>query len=225
MKTFKQYLAEAEALSFPELLRGPCAPFFRQSQRNGLLIRGMKGFGQPEGEIDVQGVKFKVYRKAVRKDRHPMDTAKALSVVIDDWFEENHGIRARSEAVFCFGEAGRLNAYMYGDLCAVLPIGKFTYVWSPKVADLYDDIILGKIQHDGDVKAPYLGPDGKPDPDIIGSILDDLDYTINGFDKAVASTGEVMIDCDEYFVIPLEKDHNDSYETHLGILKKAFVHA
>ena len=228
-KSFKQYLAEADkTISFKDLLHGECSAYFRQSQKNGMIVRGLAKKGELVGKVNLgpefNNLEFDLFKKTVRKNRRAMDTAANLSKVIDDWFEEEHGIRARSEAVFCFGEAGRANAYMYGPVCAVFPIGKFTYVWSPKVVDLYDDISLGKIQHDGDVKAQCLGSDGKVDPDIIKDIMDGLGYTINGFDKAVTMANEIMIDCDEYYVIPLAIDEETREKT-MGALKKAFVHA
>lgn len=167
---------------------------------------------------------FRVFKKTVRKERKPMDTKGPLHKIIDDWFEDNMGIRARSQAVFCFGEAARNVAYEYGHLCAIFPIGKFTYVWSPKVSDLYNDVIMDKMQYAGEIAKAYIGSDGKPDVEAINSVLDGLGYTINGFDKAVADSVEIMIDCDEYYVIPLPNDE-ENREKHLGILKKAFVKA
>ena len=134
------------------------------------------------------------------------------------------GIRARSEAMFCFGEAARNTAYEYGDLCVVLPIGKFTYVWSPKVPDLYNDVIMNKMQENKELKKAYIGSDGKPDAEAINDVMDGLGYTINGFDKAVEDSVEIMIDCNEYYVIPLPNDETNR-EKFLGIIKKAFVEA
>lgn len=229
-KTFRQFLEDKQDLVFQDLLKGPCVNFFRQSQKNGLLVRGMKGYGQLEGKMTLgegfEGISFDVFRKAVRKERKATDTGKYLSKVIDDWFEDRHGIRARSEAMFCFGEAGRENAYMYGPLCVVLPIGKFTYVWSPKVGDLFEDVVLNKMQREGgNIMKPYIElPSGKLNVDAIWEVMDGLGYTINGFSKAVGDAVEIMIDCDEYYVIPLSVNEEDRIKQ-LGILKKAFVHA
>lgn len=231
-KSFKQFIAEAKQFTFKELLHGDCANFFKQSQQEGLLVRGMNGYGQLVGQMslgeDFNNMEFTVFRKSVRKDRKPMDTKGPLHKIIDDWFEENTGMRARSEAVFCFGEAARNIAYEYGNLCVIFPIGKFTYTWSPDVPDLYNDVILNKMQHDGrdgaEITKAYVGADGKPDVEAINSALDDLGYTINGFSKAVADSVEIMIDCDEYYIIPLPNDE-ETREKYLGIIKKAFVKA
>lgn len=229
MKTFKQFLEEKEELTFKSLLHGDCKDFFQRSKQNGLLVRGINGgYGQLVGEMSLgegfAGKTFTVFKKTVRKERKPMDTIPALHKIIDDWFEDNMGIRARSEAMFCFGEAARNTAYEYGNLCVVLPIGKFTYVWSPKVPDLYNDVIMNKMQENKELKKAYIGSDGKPDAEAINDVMDGLGYTINGFDKAVEDSVEIMIDCNEYYVIPLPNDETNR-EKFLGIIKKAFVEA
>jgi len=232
-KTFKQFLEEKENLTFDGLLRGDCSDFFKRSQQNGLIVRGMNGAGSLVGNMSLgekfPGVTFNVFKKTVRKERKPMDTAKAIHGIIDDWFEEEMGIRARSQAVFCFGEAGRENAYEYGQVAVILPIGKFTYVWSPKVADLYDDVIRKELQTNtkdhgtpGELQKEFVGSDGKPDVEAIGELMNGLGYTINGFDKAVGMAVEIMIDCDEYYVIPLAND-KENRDLQLGVIKKAFV--
>ncbi len=52
----------------------------------------------------------------------------------------------------------------------------------------------------------YIGSDRKPDAEAIRNLMSDLDYTINGFDKAVTSSSEIMVECAEYYVIPYSGD-------------------
>jgi len=241
MITFKEYLLEAssnEKISFEKLMHGDCAAFYQQSKQKGLLIRGISGYGTLEGtlvfdnpELSQKGVKFTLFRKTVRKDRYPMDTVKEIHTILDDWFEEEMGTRARSQALFVFGESGREAASEYGGgLCVVLPIGAFHYVWSPKVKDLYDDVIRGKVQttprpgNKATIDPAYIGSDGKPDLEKFDKLMKGLGYTINGFDKAVESTSEIMIDCNEFYVIPLAQDE-EHRELQIAVLKKAFVQA
>lgn len=228
-KTFKQFLEEEKkTLSFKELLHGECRDLLKRSQQNGLIIRGVNGYGTTVGMLDLgegfEGVVFSIFKKKVRKERKPMDTIPELHRIVDDWFEEEMGIRARSEAVFCFGESGRKNASEYGSLAVILPIGKFTYVWSPEVADLYEDVLKKLQTHNREIRPAYVGPTGKPDVEAIHEVMNKLGYTINGFDKACQAAVEIMIDCDEYYVIPLAHDH-ETQEKQLGIIKKAFVQA
>lgn len=239
-KTFKQFLAEREEekISFEKLLHGNCAAYFTQSKQKGLLIRGISGYGQHEGtlvfdrpEYNEKGIAFSLFRKQVRKDRKPADTQKEIHHILDDWFEEEMGMRARSQALFVFGENGREAATEYGGgLCVVLPIGTFHYVWSPKVKDLYYDVIREKVQtlprfeKPASIQPEFIGSDGKPDLEKFDELMKSLGYTINGFDKAVTSTSEIMIECDEFYVIPLAHDEKHR-ELQLGVLKKALAEA
>lgn len=227
MKTFKQFFEENQGTPAPifkleELLNGDCKNFFRQSQKKGLLFRGMNGFGKYQGGLQIGEKQFNLYKKAVRKDRKPMSTKGPVHKIIDDWFEEEMGMKARSQAVFCTGERGRGTAETYGDIAVILPIGKFIYTWSPQVDDLFD-IIKDKFEDrnssTGKFRQEWLGSDGKPDAELIGAGMDELKYTINNFDKACAGHQEIMIECDEYYVIPY-KDEDE-----LGLIKKAFVEA
>lgn len=199
-------------------------------RKNGLLVRGMNGYGRAVGHLTIGDKRYDAaghsyFIKSVRKERKPMDTTKIIHHIIDDWFEEEMGMKARSEAVFCFGEAARVAAKEYGELAVILPIGKFHYVWSPKIADLYDDVIRKEIQNPARMGAPssikpeYVGSDGKPDIEKIHELMNGLKYTINGFDKAVGDSVEIMVECDEYYVIPVVD------EFQLEKIKKAFVHA
>ena len=229
MITFKEFIAEdgTKEVKFEDILHGDCSNFFKQSQKNALLIRGVSSYGQRVGNLEVGGkefsseggYKFKLFKRTVRKDRKPMDTAPLVSRLIDDWFEENMGIRARSEALFCFGEAGRRATTQYGETVVVLPIGKFAYTWSPEVGDLFD-IIKDEFQDDSKkLRARFIGSDGKPDLEAIDMKMKSLNYTMNKFSEAVKDSVEIMIDCDEYYVIPYYD------EGMLADIKKAFVHA
>lgn len=227
-QTFKQFLMEApKSASLQELLNGPCKNFLQQSQKNGFLFRGVQTYGEAMGHLTIgkpawDDLGRSYYKKKVRKDRKPMNTKGVVHKIIDDWFEEEMGIRARSQAVFCTGERGRETAATYGNRSIILPIGKFNYTWSPHVADLYD-VIREKFEDpessSGRLRRRWLGSDGKPDLEIISDAMKDLKYTMNHFDKACASYCEIMIECDEYYVIPYDDDDQ------LYDLKKAFAAA
>lgn len=222
---FKEFLAEVddkaddEAPTFAEVMLRDCGPFMKQSQRNGLLFRGITGYGDLQGKIKIGDETVPYYKKKVRKDRNPLSTKGPVHKIIDDWFEEEMGMRARSQAIFCYGETGREIAAGYGDRTVVFPIGKFIYCWSPKVKDLYD-VIIEKFEGDkGSIKKAYIGSDGKPDYNAVAETMNSLGYTINGFNEAVADNCEIMIECDEYYVIPY-KDVD-----FLSVIKSEFVKA
>ena len=217
MITFKQFINEtdhelADDLrpghrypTFAEAFNDSCKPFMTQSQGAGLLFRGAENFGELMGRLELfnsDGERFNYYKKAVRKDRRPMSTKGPVHKLIDDWFEEEMGMRARSQAVFCYGNKAKYTAASYGRPSVIIPIGKFIYCWSPKVVDLYDFIVDRLENSTGGVKKHLLGSDGKPDPELVNDEMKVLKYTMNNFDEALQSSSEIMIEVDEYFSIP-----------------------
>lgn len=192
MRTFKQFIAEEEkAEPLADLLERRCRSFLNRSGQNGLLYRGVNSFGNAEKLVVEQepGQNRWAYIMSVRKNRRPMTMDPKLSKVIDHWFEDRFGIRARSQALFCYGEGGAAAAEAYGHhKCVVFPIGSFTYVWSPGVDDLYYEV-------QADLK-------GVVDPTEIDRYLSQLGYTINDLDKAVMSDSEIMVDCDQFIAVP-----------------------
>jgi hypothetical protein len=232
MKTFKQYLNEESPkhMSLQEMMSGDCNYFFKQVKKAGLLVRGVNGYGKAMGHFTLgesayDALGFSYYKRSVRKDRKPMDTIRVLHDIIDDWFEEEMGMKARSQTLFCFGESAREAAKEYGDLAVIVPIGTFRYCWSPDVNDLYDGVIKKEMQTHSlkdnaisrIVNPNYIGSDGKPDIEKISEKMSSLNYTTNKLNDAVTSTSEIMVECDEYYVIPVADDQQ------LGIIKKAFV--
>lgn len=227
MKTFKQYLNEESprmgtVMSLQDMMSGDCNYFFKQVKKSGLLVRGVNGYGKAMGHFTIgepayDKLGFSYFKKTVRKDRKPMDTLPMLHDAIDDWFEEEMGMKARSQTVFCYGESGRKGAATYGDAAIIVPIGTFRYCWSPKISDLFDGIISKYMQRGRAVQPIYIGSDGKLDREKIFKEMDTLGYTTNKLDEAVTSISEIMIECDEYYVIPYAD------EQQLGIIKKAFV--
>lgn len=70
---------------------------------------------------------------SVRSDRKPRDMPKDLHNLLDKTFLEMFGWKARSEGVFVTSGAtweGEKDSLFF-------PIGKFKYIWSPRINDLY----------------------------------------------------------------------------------------
>lgn len=84
-----------------------------------------------------------IIRKKSRKNRKPKDTDISISNQIDEIFYDEYGIRPRSSGVFTFSNAYSANSYAEssnGDLYLVFPIGKYNYIWSDSIIDLYDHL-------------------------------------------------------------------------------------
>ena len=79
--------------------------------------------------------KPKFYRAKIRTNRRPLDTHPIIHDMIDKVLYEKFGFHARSNALFCTGNAQK--AYGYGIVYCIFPVGKYKYIWSPKIEDLY----------------------------------------------------------------------------------------
>ena len=163
-----------------------------------------------------------LYKKNVRKDRQPKDTSKAVHGVFDEYFEKHFGLKMRSESIFTTSDIS--TASEYGQPYMVIPIGDYSYCWSPKVEDLtsyYDREInvrvkkmydVGEIQeYDAEmlVKINSILPASVWNIDKVGfdykklifDILDDAKYKDTGLKNAISSNHELMIACDSYYVL------------------------
>lgn len=98
----------------------------------------------------------------VRKDRKPSDTPEYLHYILDGYFYQRFGIKARSQTVFC--TQSLMMAKRYGGAVSVIPKGKATFIYSRKIQDLYgalDNNLLKRV-------------DWNELKDVIGDRVDDL---------------------------------------------------
>lgn len=184
-----------------------------------LLHRGVSSnMGKFQGMWSAVDVPTEVFIKSVRKDRKPRNTNTELSRRIDNWFRRKFDWAPRAEGVFVFGEEGRFSTSAYGvNQCVVFPVGKFSYVWSPKVDDLYTEI-PSKIFND---VSGRWGPAATYDNDRFSQekfdeYMESLGYTNNKIEKGAKMGAEIMIDCDEILLIKYNtSDHLDKIRTEL----------
>jgi hypothetical protein len=73
-----------------------------------------------------------------RNDRTPKDMHKELHNILDNGFKKKFGWKARSEGVFVNPSQEML--VEYGLAYMFFPIGKFKFVWSPEIKDLYTNM-------------------------------------------------------------------------------------
>lgn len=80
----------------------------------------------------------KIKKVTPRSDRQPKDTPPELHKLLDWEFKRRFGWYARSEGVFVTGYYQDAKAYGTA-IYMVFPIGRYDYIWSPKVKDLYEE--------------------------------------------------------------------------------------
>lgn len=112
-----------------------CKDFLRELKKGGnntFLLRGIRN-----ADADI-------FIKHSRSDRWPKDTGGEVHEAFDEAFQKLFGWKARSEnSVFCSGKYNTVNNY--GDVCIIFPIGRFRYLWSDNITDLYSHTDEGNI--------------------------------------------------------------------------------
>ena len=108
-----------------------CYPFIKELNKTKNLKRFL---------YSGRGNQKDTFIGKVRDDRHPMDTPDDIQEKVDDIFEEKFGWRPRSNSVFCTGDWDMAENYGLS-VYSIFPIGKYKYVWSPKIYDFYSNIV------------------------------------------------------------------------------------
>lgn len=136
-----------------------------------------------------------------RKDRKPRDLPKYIHERADAWFNQQFGVRYRSQAAFVTGS--RFIAQNYakssGNVVRVIPLGAYSYCWSPKNSDL---LFYHAKQTSIEVEA----------------YLSSSEYTESGLGSACASGNEVMLFCDSYVAIPVHLLNREATDTAKSIV-------
>ncbi len=95
----------------------------RQSKNaNNLLFSGRKK-------------KDKWFEGFIRTNRQPRDTPPVIHDMIDDVFQQEFGIRLRSNSLFCINSLK--TARTYGNIYYIFPIGDYNTWYNSNVQDLY----------------------------------------------------------------------------------------
>ena len=128
-------------------------------------------------------------------NRQPTGTPLNIHQLCDDWFLKNFNIRYRSNAVFATSEMDR--AWIYGPIFAVFPIGQFSFCYSPKIVDL-----LEAWDQPQEVMQRMSDDDARS---LVNRTLTFGHYSNTNLPAAINSSCEVMIHCNEYYLVNVSK--------------------
>lgn len=129
---FQQYLKETQlpdiesSKRVTNFLKLNCMPFINELKSTGTHKILFRGSNKPVKDIA---------RIKPRKDRKPFDTSEYVHRILDNEFKKKFGWKARSEGVFT--TASEYITGQYGKSYLFFPIGKYKYVYSLKIRDLY----------------------------------------------------------------------------------------
>ena len=189
-----------------ELLHTKCGRFLNECNGNWLY----RGVRNPQHLFGI---------RKVRQNRKPVDNSKDVHRYFDKVLYEMFGWRARSNSLFCTGSISQTGDY--GEPYVIFPIGKYNYLHSDVIFDLYLDLIklpshlinilkkydLDKIINWMDIfDKKFRKNNDITEKDVINIVKDICAlYKKNaGIDKAAKSLKEVMMHCNEY----IEVDRN-----------------
>lgn len=203
------------------IIRHDCQPFIEASKMER-LYRG----GYWDGEL--------LTKKRVRKNRMPVNASKELTTAFNEAYS-HLGYSPRTECVFTTGNSN--DAIEYGNLHLCFPIGKFDFLYSPEIHDLYlifgeeydappalEKAVLSTIEYGLENKTLTDSEDtwhclehklwydalkslpSKEQIEVIKEALIKADlYKSDDMAKAIKSYSEIMINCDDYYLVSVEK--------------------
>ena len=158
MTRLKQYIInEKRNVDFVwEALLKDCKPFLKELKKSvssidSLFYRGYDNFN---------GGTYGFQKKKSRVNRRPRDTPLEVHEIFDDKFHDKFGWYVRTEGIFVTSNSSL--ARSYGTATIFFPIGKYKYVWSPKIEDLYNDLGSEYLEHvEGALKGNYDSDDSE----------------------------------------------------------------
>ena len=160
------------------LIESECKPWISASKGKP-VYRGVKG--KPDN-----------FKGTVRTDRKPMDTDIKIQEFIDDIMQKKYGLKPRSSGLFVTGD--RAESFNYGKAYEIYPIGKFKFLWSPKIKDLYATIM--------DIAQDFnTTPDKVSQHTRAMSYFSDMlkTYSNKNLPQAISADREIMIVCKSYY--------------------------
>lgn len=206
-RNFKQYLIEfgnSDSLSAEEAAelinsRGSQYKALVGNLTENILYRGMRVYYGADAVI-----------KGVRSKRRPLTTHDAVHTAADEFFEEQFGIKFRSQSIFAVGDEGVAEGY--GDVYAVFPLDEVKICWSELVSDMtaYTHQQLGLVNVGNKQVHALSALKDDEIADRTKKILSKADYQVNPsslkrqYFSRFYKKHEVMIHCDEYVAIRQE---------------------
>jgi len=117
-----------EGIKIWQALEKDCKPFIKEMDKTGIAFTTLFQRGM--------GKNISVMKKfTTRKDRQPVDTPLYLHEAFDKAFNEIFGWKVRSQGVFTSSNVS--SSSHYGIPYIFFPAGKFKFVWSRSIKDLY----------------------------------------------------------------------------------------
>ena len=167
-------------------IRRECKPFLKEFPVSSkFLYRGTRMTNDHDG----------IQNKKRRKDRKPTDTPEDVTREIDNTFNSKFGWKPRTQGVFATGNSR--TSTVYGIPHLFFPIGKYRYIWSPKIKDFYTHSYLD------DFKSNYThNYEGSKEEGLENWAKETVKlYKSKRLNDAAMSGNEIMFDVNRYYII------------------------
>ena len=191
-------ITEDEFKRYLDTIKRHCQPYLQQNPwpLTKPLWRGMR---------DSREFILKEVRKT---DRKTVDTPKPVHDTLNHAFSKLFGIPYRN-GLFATGK--KADALSYGNEFLIFPAGRFKFIWSPQIKDIWDELVT-KF---------YINRDHNQSKEELERIYEyftttDL-YRVDSLPTAIRSGHEIMIWCDAYYAI-----NNDSFGSYSMHFRKEF---
>lgn len=174
------------------ILKRDCSDFLTKSGGN-FLVRGDDTNTVKKKYLlnDKNNEQSIVLKCATHKDRQPRDVSIEKTELLNDYFKKKFGWNARTEnTLFALGNTteslDNIGGNEYADhIYLVFPKGQIKYIWSKHITDIV-------------TKQDFLRPE---------NISEQLkSYTDTNLRMAAKRDSEIMINCKEYYLVPLSKE-------------------
>ena len=232
MISFKHFLNEDTTSDMsPEeaakLVAKMCKPYLKKSgfsYNNGEITGGIyRGF---------QGARYFINELSGTVTRQPRDSSIMLHNVINSYMMDKFKYPYRSKGVFCSGS--KHDTVSYGRAFLMFPVGTFKFVNSTQITDAYTDLegspgsrpaLFNRIMADmseefnkmldeqdefSSVSEFGRSVAGETPPDLwfklVGMWLrKENPYSDTNLKKAIKSRAEIVIQCDDYYLVDIFK--------------------
>ena len=174
---------------FLNLVKHNCQPYLQQNRHpltDSPLWRGMYpgNYSDAEGSYQKRNVRL--------TDRKPRDTPMEVHKILNQVFIDKYNAPYRN-ALFTTGR--KMDIHDYGNGYIIFPIGKFEFIWSPFISDLWR-YVSDKFK---------LGPQPIPPRDEqikdVYEYINKIQYKQNDLEQAINSGNEIMMRCSSYYAI------------------------
>lgn len=175
--------SEEEIERVKETLKKRCMPFLKEF--DAPIYRGYN-----------KGISGLMSRKVTRKDRVPRFIPKEVHEELDDLLESMYGWRPRSNGVFTADKRGAGN---FGTRYAFFPVGKYQYIWTERIIELYRLYDVLTFSNSGSVEFE----DAKKE--LIEFIKSGI-YHTSRLNKMVKNKRiyEAIFNCESYYLVDLD---------------------